>query len=135
MGTGARSPRAAVTVEFHVHRTTIRTDDRTLLGQSDGDTVTIDEPVRMVSVDTPEKSGYAGSPAIAQPKLDRCRQRLEAGLFPDIPDAVVAYLHARLAPDAAARHVEAANRASAELAAALQLRLALRAASGAGDWR
>ena len=126
MGTGSRAAAAAaVTVDFHVRRTTIRTDDRTLLRQSDGDTVTIDEPVRMVSVDTPEKSGYAGSPAIAQPKLDRCRQRIESGMFPAIPDAMAAHLISRLDSDAARRHIDAANRASAELAAALDLRLAL----------
>lgn len=125
MGTGSRASRTAVTVDFHVHRTTIRTDDRTLLRQSDGDTVVIDEPVRMVSVDTPEKSGYAGSPAIAQPKLDRCRRRLEAGFFPGVPDGMAAYLVSRLDDGAAKRHIDAANRASAELEAALALRLAL----------
>ena len=125
MGTGSRASPTAVTVDYHVRRTTIRTDDRTLLRQSDGDTVVIDEPVRMVSVDTPEKSGYAGSPAVAQPKLDRCRQRLEAGLFPQVPDLMAAYLVAKLDPDGARRHIEAANRASAELVAALDLRLAM----------
>jgi endonuclease YncB( thermonuclease family) len=113
------------TVAFRTTGTTIRTDDRTLLRQTDGDTVDIQQPVRMVSVDTPEKSGYAGSPAISQPKLDRCRQRLEAGLFPGVPDALSEYLAAKLAPDAAKRHIDAANQASAELEAALEVRLSL----------
>lgn len=47
-------------------------------GVSDGDTPKIEQPIRMVSIDTPEKSGYAGKPPTAQPKLDRCRQRLES---------------------------------------------------------
>jgi endonuclease YncB( thermonuclease family) len=127
-GKSASSPArsGAVTVDFRVRRrTTIRTDDRALLSQTDGDTVTIAEPVRMVSVDTPEKSTYAGSPVLAQPKLDRCRQRLEAGFFPDVPDSLATYLTTRLSSDAAKRHIDAANRASAELADALIVRLAL----------
>ncbi len=112
------------TVAFRTTGTTIRTDDRTLLKQTDGDTVDVQQPVRMVSVNTPEKSGYAGSPAISQPKLDRCRQRLEAGLFP-IPDALSEYLAAKLTPDAAKRHIDAANQAGAELEAALEVRLSL----------
>ena len=123
-GSGARAT-GAVQVDFDLRPVTIRTDDRTLLAQGDGDTVTIDQPVRMVSVDTPEKSRYAGSPAISQPKLDRCRERLEAGFFPEVPDAMAGYLAARITPDAAARHIGAANRAGEELGAALTERLAL----------
>jgi endonuclease YncB( thermonuclease family) len=114
-----------LTVDFRAARRTIRTDDRTLLKQTDGDTVDVQQPVRMVSVDTPEKSGYAGSPALSQPKLDRCRERLEAGLFPAIPDALAEYLAAKLVPDAAKRHIDAANQATDELEAALAVRLAL----------
>jgi endonuclease YncB( thermonuclease family) len=128
-GSGARAG-GAVRVDFDLRPVTIRTDDRTLLAQGDGDTVTIDQPVRMVSVDTPEKSRYAGSPAISQPKLDRCRERLRAGFFPDVPDAMAAYLVARLTPDAAQRHIAAAGRAGEELAAALTLRLALPGENG-----
>jgi hypothetical protein len=53
---------------------------------SDGDTPSIFQPVRMVSTDTPEKKGYAGRPELAQPKLDVCRQRLEGGFYPQIPN-------------------------------------------------
>ncbi|MGE0028093.1 MAG: hypothetical protein AB7O78_02365 [Thermoleophilia bacterium] len=115
----------AVQVDFNLRPVTIRTDDRTLLAQGDGDTVTIDQPVRMVSVDTPEKSRYAGSPAISQPKLDRCRDRLLAGFFSEIPDAMAGYLAARITPDAAARHIGAATRAGEELGAALTERLTM----------
>lgn len=114
----------AVTVDFHIARNTIRTDDRTLLKVGDGDTVDVQQPVRMVSLDTPEKSGYAGSPAISQPKLDRCRERLEHGFFPDIPATLTEYLVAKLTPDAAKRHIDAANRASEELRSAVTERLA-----------
>jgi endonuclease YncB( thermonuclease family) len=125
MAGNVRTSSRGVTVDFHIRRSTIRTDDRALISLTDGDTVTITEPVRMVSVDTPEKSHYAGSPAISQPKLDRCRARLEAGFFPEIPESLSNYLQARLGPGAAKRHIDAANRASAELASALDLRLAL----------
>ena len=40
-------------------------DPHTLSRISDGDTPVIDQPVRMVSVDTPEKAEYAGLPSTA----------------------------------------------------------------------
>ena len=54
---------------------------RQLARTSDSDTPVIDQPVRMVSVDTPEKQHYAGLPPTAQAKLDRCRQRLQDGTY------------------------------------------------------
>src|SRR5262245_13206296 len=58
---------------------------RRLVRSSDGDTTVIDQPIRMVSCDTPEKSGYAGKPQISQPKLDTCR--------PPAPPGRVSQLH------------------------------------------
>jgi endonuclease YncB( thermonuclease family) len=110
-------------VDFRIPQKTIRTDDRTLLKQTDGDTVDIHEPVRMVSVDTPEKAAYAGAPATAQPKLNLCRQRLESGFFPEVPDDMTAYLVAKLDASAAQRHIAAADKASAQLKDALDTRL------------
>src|SRR5258706_14828043 len=74
---------------------------------SDGDTPNIVQPVRMVSIDTPEKSGYAGLPEVAQPKLDTCRQRLLDGVYPAIPDGLRTYLVDRLDAGAAAPHIDA----------------------------
>lgn len=62
-------------VAFDFQRTQRRAQPRTLGRVSDGDTPVIDQPVRMVSVDTPEQAEYAGLPPTAQAKLDRCRQR------------------------------------------------------------
>ena len=50
---------------------------RVLLRHSDGDTPLVEQPIRMVSCDTPEKAGYAGGPIVAQQKLDVARQRLD----------------------------------------------------------
>lgn len=89
----------------------VKASPRTLLRSSDGDTPVVDQPVRMVSVDTPEKAGYAGKAETAQPVLDRCRARLESGDLRDAPDELRTHLLERLTPDAAARHIEAGNRA------------------------
>ena len=85
---------------------------RDLLQISDGDTPVIQQPIRMVSCDTPEKAGYAGKPEKSQPKLDRCRSRLDSGFYPDIPEPLCDYLIARLTPDAAEHHIDAGNRAT-----------------------
>ncbi|WP_199547269.1 hypothetical protein [Streptomyces sp. N35] len=97
---------------------------RRLLRTSDGDTPVIDQPVRMVSVDTPEKAHYAGLPATAQVKLDRCRSRLSDGTFDGfLPGSLREYLVGRLTPTAAERHIAAGNRAGAEFDALLDRRL------------
>ncbi|QIF01612.1 hypothetical protein [Roseimicrobium sp. ORNL1] len=85
---------------------------RQMVSFADGDTISIVQPIRMLSCDTPEKEGFAGAAAIAQPKLDRCRTRLEGGFFPDIPNETKDYLIERLDGDAAARHLHAAHGAS-----------------------
>jgi endonuclease YncB( thermonuclease family) len=45
---------------------------------SDGDTPTVEMPIRMVSIDTPETS-YGGNPATAQAALERAETRLADG--------------------------------------------------------
>jgi endonuclease YncB( thermonuclease family) len=97
--------------------------DHRLYHISDGDTPTILQPVRMVSIDTPEKAHYAGKPETAQPKLDRCRQLLLDGAYPEIPDGLRRYLLDRLDPDAAARHIAAGEQATSEFDLLLQERL------------
>jgi endonuclease YncB( thermonuclease family) len=95
-----------------------------LLRTSDGDTPVIDQPVRMVSVDTPEKAGYAGKPSTAQPKLNRARARLVDGTYDGrIPAELRDYLVSKLTPDAAERHIGAGMRASQVFDALLAARL------------
>lgn len=82
----------------------------------DGDTVDIVQPVRMVSIDTPEKAEYAGVPSVAQVKLDRCRQRLLDDTYIMLPEPLRQYLIDRITPDAAQRHIAASARAAEEFA-------------------
>jgi len=103
------------TVDFDFKRQLRKATEKALLGTSDGDTPVIRQPIRMVSVDTPEKKGYAGGPAVAQPKLDRCRERLTNGFYDEfLPQSVRGYLAAKITPDAASSHVGAAVEATAK---------------------
>ena len=80
-------------------------DHRGLQEPSDGDTPLIEQPIRMVSIDTPEKS-YQGGKELGQEKLNACRDRLQSGfLDPLIPDETKAYLVNKLTPDAANAHI------------------------------
>jgi len=103
--------------------TTRAANPRGLVRFSDGDTMVVQQPLRLVSCDTPEKAQYAGAPAVAQPKLDRCRQRLVGGFYDALPAALRAYLVEKLTPDAAPRHVAAAMEASAAFDTLLDERL------------
>lgn len=94
-----------------------------LLRASDGDTLVVEQPIRMVSCDTPEKAQYAGAPAVAQPKLNRCRERLENGFYAALPAELRNYLIGKLAADAAARHIAGAVDASAHFDAIVATRL------------
>ena len=69
----------SIQVNFNFQRNIRAATAKKLIKTSDGDTPLIEQPIRMVSCDTPEKSHYAGKPEISQPKLDRCKQRLENG--------------------------------------------------------
>jgi endonuclease YncB( thermonuclease family) len=102
----------SLTVDFSFPRTTRSARPRRLLRASDGDTPVIEQPIRMVSCDTPEKALYAGHPPVSQPKLDTCRQRLQTGFYDALPQDLRDYLIARLTPDAAERHIQAGQRAS-----------------------
>ena len=70
-------------VGFDFPRTIRSAQPRQLARTSDGDTPVIDQPIRMVSIDTPEKQHYAGLPPTAQAKLNRCRDRLQRLTRPD----------------------------------------------------
>jgi endonuclease YncB( thermonuclease family) len=110
-------------LSFAFPRITRRATRHALIGETDGDTLVIDQPVRMVSIDTCEKAGYAGGPAVAQAKLDRCRQRLQDGTLDALPQGLRDHLAERLAPTAAQRHIDAGIRATAEFEALRARRL------------
>ncbi|UVS69852.1 thermonuclease family protein [Nitrososphaera viennensis] len=93
---------------------------------SDGDTPVVEQPVRMVSCDTPEKAGYAGKPETSQPKLEKCRQRLVGEYYNGhLAAGLRDYLASRITPDAAQRHIGAGYDASREFERMLEERLAL----------
>jgi endonuclease YncB( thermonuclease family) len=111
-----------VTVDFNFSNDQ-RPQPRQLFRTSDGDTPVIEQPVRMVSCDTPEKAGYAGKPLISQPKLDTCRQRLEGSFYQAIPQAMRNYFIARLNTHAAENHIAAGEEASTVFDLMLETRL------------
>lgn len=102
---------------------TRRSAAQRVLRASDGDTLVIEQPTRLVSCDTAEKATYAGGPETAQMRLDACRRRLENGFYNALPDEMRDYLMGRLSADAARRQIEAANAASAYFDAILAERL------------
>lgn len=55
-----------VTVDFNFQPDSRKAQPRALISVSDGDTPQIQQPIRAVSMDTPEKAGYAGGPPTAQ---------------------------------------------------------------------
>ena len=62
----------------------------------DGDTMAIEQPIRMVSCDTPEKGHYAGNPPVSQRKLEKCLERLGNGFYDALPVALRDYLGGKL---------------------------------------
>jgi endonuclease YncB( thermonuclease family) len=113
----------AITVNFNFPRVIRSAAQRRLVRSSDGDTTVIEQPIRMVSCDTPEKSGYAGKPETSQPKLDKCRQRLQDGFYNKLPQELRDYLFAKLTNTAAQLHIEAGEHASAAFGQLLATRL------------
>ena len=99
-------------VAFKFTRMTRPAKERKFLRVIDGDSPVVEQSIRMVSCDTPEKARYAGKPETAQPKLDLCRERLENGFYDDIPEALRNYFIDKLTPDAAQRHIFAADDAT-----------------------
>lgn len=82
------------------------------LAGPDGDTIKIEQPIRMVSCDTPEKEKPLGNAAKAQPKLEIAKQRLKSGFFPSIPAGLAKYLADKVNATAAKRHIAAGKDAS-----------------------
>ena len=82
--------------------------------------------MRLVSFDTPEKAAYAGNSSRIQPKLNACRDRLANGFYDALPRELRDYFLDKLAvADAARRHIEAGDQASAEFDRMLAARLTL----------
>src|SRR3712207_8945898 len=82
-------------VNFGFTPATRRPYDAPLLRGVDGDTVNIDQAVRLVSIDTPE-SKLGDSADAAQTTLDRCRQRLAEGTYDQIEEPLRQHLIDRL---------------------------------------
>lgn len=112
-----------VTIDFNFKRNIKKANPQRFLRASDGDTPVIEQPIRLVSVDTPEKNRYAGGPTKSQPKLDECKNRLENGFYDNIPKQTRDYLIAKLTNQAAQKHIDAGFRATAEFEKILEDRL------------
>lgn len=112
-----------ITVNFNYSRPIRSARSRRFVRASDGDTPVIEQPIRMVSCDTPEKAIYAGGPNVSQPKLDDCRQKLQNGFYDELPPSLRSYLISKLSNDAAERHISASSRASQEFDTILTNRL------------
>jgi endonuclease YncB( thermonuclease family) len=98
-------------------------DHRGLQIPSDGDTPLIAQPIRMVSIDTPEKN-YEGGKELGQEKLDACRARLESGFYDGlILQETKDYLLVKLTDNAASIHIDTAHEASAKFQEFMDTRL------------
>jgi endonuclease YncB( thermonuclease family) len=97
----------SIQVHFNFKRNIRAPTSKKLIHTSDGATPIIEQPIRMVSCDTPEKAHFAGKPEISQPKLERCKQRLENGFYNTLPQELRNYLIDRITNDAADKHISA----------------------------
>ena len=82
------------------------------IGAPDGDTIKIEQPVRMVSCDTPEKERPYGVAATTQPKLEKAKTKLLNNEYPLVPNGLINYLTNKITNDAAKRHINAGKDAS-----------------------
>jgi endonuclease YncB( thermonuclease family) len=114
-----------VSVNFNYPRGSAKPNPLKLYMVSDGDTPVVEQPIRMVSCDTPEKAEYAGKADKSQPKLEACKQRLVEDHYYDkhLPKGLREYLAAKITPDAAKRHTDAGHDARLEFESILDKRL------------
>ncbi len=94
-------------INFPYKRNTHTPRARKLSRGSDADTIIIEQPLRLVSCDSPEKTGYAGKPEVSQTKLDKCKERLDNGFYNEIPQGLREYLSNKITKDTAKRHIDA----------------------------
>lgn len=113
----------SVQVNFNFQRNIRPATPKKLIKTSDGDTPLIEQPIRMVSCDTPEKAPYAGKPEVSQPKLDKCKERLEGSFYNSIPQELRDYLIRKLTNNAAEKHISAGNDATTVFGYLLEERL------------
>jgi endonuclease YncB( thermonuclease family) len=113
----------SIQVHFNFKRNIRAATSKKLIHTSDGDTPIIEQPIRMVSCDTPEKAHYAGTPEISQPKLDICKQRLENGFYDTLPQELRDYFIERITNDAADKHISAGMDATTVFEGLLEQRL------------
>jgi hypothetical protein len=92
---------------------------------ADGDSISIVQPIRMLSCDTPEKEGFAGRAETVQPHLDRCAERLRGDFYAAIPGPMREHVLERLEGEAAVRHLRAGHGASGRFEILLAERLTL----------
>ena len=92
---------------------------------TDGDTIQINQPIRMLNIDTPEKSGGSfGKAESAQKKINRAKKRMEDSLFDGLLEGgLMAYLTGKATIDAASRHFRAGKSATKALSKAMRERL------------
>ena len=114
-----------ITVNFPYKRVTRLAMPRLLFRTTDADTIKIQQPLRFVSCDTPEKSNYAGGPTKSQEKLELCRERLNDGFYDDLPNGLRQYLSERIIADAASNHISASIDAVSAFESMLESRLTL----------
>lgn len=102
-----------------------RSNNNTGLKITDGDTVQVNQSIRMLNIDTPEKAGGSfGNANSAQIKLDRAKSRLEAGRFDGVVTAELkSHLLSRLTSDAAKRHFKAGDLATKALVRSMRQRV------------
>ncbi len=113
-------------INFSFERQLRPPQPKKLIRDSDGDTLVIEQPIRLVSCDTPEKASYAGNAAIAQAKLNQCALRLSNGFFDNhLPKGLREYLMAKITNDAAERHINAGVQAGEVFNRILEDRLTL----------
>lgn len=102
-----------------------RSGTNTGLKITDGDTIQINQSVRMLNIDTPEKRGGSfGNTESAQEKLDRARSRIESGKFDGLLiDSLKSHLLSRLTNDAAKLHFRAGDLATKGLVKSVRVRV------------
>lgn len=100
----------------------VKPSEKKLIRTSDGDTPQIEQPVRMVSCDTPEKSGYSGGIEKSQELLEITKTRLQNGFY-NLDQYLTEYLISKIDDKAAERHISAGNTASLEFERLLENRL------------
>jgi len=102
-----------------------RSSNNTGLKISDGDTIQINQAIRMLNIDTPEKRGGSfGNNDTAQAKLNIARERLSSGKFDDLMiDSLKMHLLSRLDSNAAKLHFRAGDHATKALVLAMRQRV------------